>query len=179
MFMSLGFLFRTQLTALAHIATAAGRTMLAVAVGVAIAVFILWKYRQRTHFRRQMLTRTISPQELKDLIDRGRPPTIIDVRHPLDLLAVPFTIPGAVRIPLESLATQASSVPRGQEIVIYCTCPNQASSSRALQLLRGKGLTQLRVLAGGFQAWRDRGFEIRKFQFDATETKTLSAIWAF
>jgi hypothetical protein len=36
---------------------------------------------------------------LKDAIDGRTPLTIIDVRHPLDLLSNPFTIPSAVRIP--------------------------------------------------------------------------------
>lgn len=178
-FMSLGYLFSTQLTALAHEATAAGHTVLAIGIVLAIVAFISWKYRRRAHFRHQMQALAISPQELNDEIDRRMPLTIIDVRHPLDLLSAPYSIPNAVRIPLESLEKQASHIPRGHKVVIYCTCPNQASSSQALHMLRGQGFTQLRVLAGGFQAWRASGFEIRKFDFDASATKPFNPIWAF
>ena len=178
-FMSLGFLFSTQLTALANKATAAGHTLIALGVIGAIAVFVSWKSRRRKLFRKQLQTATISPQELKDSADRQVPMTIIDVRHPLDLLSNAFMIPHAVRIPLESVAAQASTIPRDHMIVIYCTCPNQASSSRALQLLRGHGLTQLRVLAGGLQAWRASGFEIQRFEFESSATKPLNPLWAF
>jgi rhodanese-related sulfurtransferase len=178
-FMGLGFLFSTQLTALANKATTAGHTLLALGVIGAIAAFISWKYRRRRLFRRQLQAATISPQGLKNEIDRQTPLTIIDVRHPLDLLSNPLTIPNALRIPLERIDTQASTIPREHKIVIYCTCPNQASSSRALQLLLGYGFRQLRVLEGGFQAWRESGFEIETFEFDASATKPLNPIWAF
>lgn len=178
-FMGLGFLFSTQLTALARAATAAGHTALAVGVVLAIIAFISSKYRRRTHFLRQMQASTISPEELKDEIDRRSPLTIIDVRHALDLLSAPYTIPNAIRIPLENLATHISAIPRDRKVVIYCTCPSQASSSRALQLLRSKGFPQVQVLAGGFQAWKKSGFTVQQFQFDAAASKPLNPIWAF
>ena len=178
-FMGLGFLFSTQLTALARAATAASHTALAIGVVLAIAAFIWWKYRRRAHFLRQMRTSTISPRELKEAIERRTPLTIIDVRHRLDLLSAPYTIPNAIRIPLEDLATQLSAIPRDHRVVIYCTCPSQASSSRALQLLRKNGFRQVQVLAGGFQAWRNSGFAVQGFAFEAATAKPLNPIWAF
>jgi rhodanese-related sulfurtransferase len=178
-FMSLGFVFSTQLTILAHRAAAAGQSLLALGVIVAIAAFVFWKYRRRKQFRLNLKTATITARELKDEISRGTRLTIIDVRHPLDLLSNPFTIPSAIRIPLETLATQGAKLPRDQKVVIYCTCPSQASSSRALQLLRGYGFNQLRVLAGGLQAWRESGFQTHKFEFDSSMMKPLNPLWAF
>jgi membrane protein DedA with SNARE-associated domain/rhodanese-related sulfurtransferase len=178
-FMGLGFLFSTQLTALARETTAASHTAVAVGLALAIAAFVWWKYRRRAHFLRQMQTDTISPKELKDEIDQRSPLIIIDVRHPLDLLSAPYTIPNAIRIPLENLATQISAIPRDQKVVIYCTCPSQASSSRALQVLRSKGFPHVQVLAGGFQAWKKSGFAVQEFQFDTAVTKPLNPIWAF
>jgi rhodanese-related sulfurtransferase len=97
----------------------------------------------------------------------------------LDLLSAPFIIPSAVRIPLERIEAQASALPPEGRIVIYCTCPSQASSSRALQLLQRHGFKDVRVLSGGFQAWRAKGFETQAFQFDSSETRPLRALWAF
>jgi membrane protein DedA with SNARE-associated domain/rhodanese-related sulfurtransferase len=178
-FMGLGFLFSTQLTAIARKATATGQTLVVLVLVGAFAAFIVWKYRRRQRFLLQLRAATISPEELKNEIDCGTPLTIIDVRHRLDLLSAPFTIPNAVRIPLERIATQALTLSRAGKIVVYCTCPSQASSSRALQLLQQNGFNDVRVLAGGFQAWRDKGFEIQDFHFDSSETKTFSPIWAF
>ncbi len=178
-FMGLGFLFSTQLTTIARQATATGQILFVLGLGAALIVFIAWKYRQRRRFRIQLRVATISPEELKSEIDRRTPLTIIDVRHRLDLLSAPFTIPNAVRIPLERLGTQAANLPRDHRIVIYCTCPSQASSSRALQLLTKNGLSQVKVLAGGFQAWRDKGFEVQEFEFAPSETDSLNPLWAF
>lgn len=166
-------------SALARAATAASHAALAIGVMLVIAAFIWWKYRRRAHFLLQMQTNTISPKELKDEIDRRSPLTIIDVRHALDLLSAPYTIPNAIRIPLEDLATQVSAVPREQKVVIYCTCPSQASSVRALQLLESKGFPRVQVLAGGFQAWRKSGFAVQEFQFDTAAAKPMNPIWAF
>ena len=178
-FMGLGFLFSTQLTALARRATAAGNTALVLGIFAAIVVFLSWKYRRRSHFRRQMQELAISPRQLKEEMDRRMPLTILDVRHPLDLLSAPYTVPNALRIPLESLAMQLSTIPRDRKLVIYCTCPNQASSSGAVKLLRENGFTDLRVLAGGFQAWRRSGFEVSKFEFNASAVASHNPIWAF
>lgn len=178
-FMILGFLFTAQLTALAHSAAAAGHAVLAGGAIVAVAAFIFWKYRRRRLFRHELSAATITAKELKDNIDRRAGLTIIDVRHPLDLLSAPFTIPGALRIPLEGLAMQVANLPRDKRVVIYCTCPSQASSSRALQLLRGYGLNEVKVLAGGLQAWQESGFEILEFKFDSSSMKPLNPLWAF
>lgn len=178
-FMGLGFLCSNQLTALARQATAAGNTAMWLGIIVATSAFLSWKLRRRAHFRRQMRELAISPLQLKEEIDRQTPLTVIDVRHPLDLLSAPYTIPGAIRIPLESLTTQTATLPRNRKLVLYCTCPNQASSSRAVQLLRGEGFSDLRVLAGGFQAWQEGGFAVRNFEFNASALKSRNPIWAF
>jgi rhodanese-related sulfurtransferase len=46
---------------------------------------------------------------------------------------------------------------RYRDVVLYCTCPNEASSARATLMLRRKGINRVRPLAGGLEGWRDRG----------------------
>ena len=178
-YMSLGFLFSNQLTAIAHRAEASGQTLVALGLIAAIALFISWKVRRRKRFALELRVATITPEDLKFEIDHRTPLTIIDVRHPLDVLSTPFTLPNAIRIPLETIGTGASNLSRDHGIVIYCTCPNQASSSLTLQLLRRYGFSRVRVLAGGFQAWRDKGFEIQGFEAGPSNTKSSDSIWAF
>ena len=71
----------------------------------------------------------IGPEELKQKMDRHEPVTVIDLRHSLDFLPEPYTIPGALRIPMEDLDKRNHEIPRGEEVVLYCTCPNEASSA--------------------------------------------------
>ncbi len=63
----------------------------------------------------------ITPEELKDKLDAGETLTIIDLRHPLDLLPDPHTLPGALRISPEELERRHSEITRDGEIVLFCT----------------------------------------------------------
>jgi len=45
-----------------------------------------------------------------------------------------------------------------REIVLYCTCPNEASAARIAKLLIERGFTRVRPLLGGLDAWIDAGF---------------------
>ena len=47
--------------------------------------------------------------------------TIIDLRHPLDLLPDPRTLPGALHISPEELEARHNEITRDGEIVLYCT----------------------------------------------------------
>ena len=47
--------------------------------------------------------------------------TIIDLRHPLDLLPDPRTLPGALQISPEELEARHSEITRDGEIVLFCT----------------------------------------------------------
>lgn len=178
-YMGLGFVFGTQLMALAHEFEGSRRALVALSMIAAISSYIIWKVRRRQRFHRELRALTISPEELKRELDLRMPLTIIDVRHPLDLFSKPFTIPNALRIPLERIGAGASNLKPDQEIVIYCTCPSQTSSSVALQHLRRQGLSHVRVLDGGFQAWLDRGFEVQEFRFDPPERSSIKQLWAF
>jgi len=45
-------------------------------------------------------------------------------------------------------------VPRDREIILFCSWPNEASSARAALLLKEHGITRVRPLQGGADAWR-------------------------
>jgi rhodanese-related sulfurtransferase len=97
--------------------------------------------------------------QLKQKIDSGEDVLILDVRHALDIEADPYSIPGALHFPLESLK-QHPDVPLDREVVLYCTCPSEASSARVAMLLLRHGVVMVRPLAGGFNAWRDHGYPV-------------------
>jgi rhodanese-related sulfurtransferase len=51
--------------------------------------------------------------------------------------------------------------PSGRDVVIYCSCPNEATSARAALELKRFGITRVRPLEEGYDAWRQRGYPCR------------------
>jgi membrane protein DedA with SNARE-associated domain len=80
----------------------------------------------------------------------GEDVVIIDVRG---MTNADGPIPGALRIPLSELAARHDEVPRDRDVVLFCSCPNEASAARAALLLRKYGITRVRPLEGGADAW--------------------------
>jgi len=124
-----------------------------------LTISILWKYLLRRRFLRQLAIAQITPDALKQKLDAGENIVVIDVRHSLDFEANPYVIPGALRMSLDQ-AESPSSISSYSETVIYCTCPNEASSARVALILQQKGMKRVRPLLGGFNAWRDHGYPI-------------------
>ena len=42
---------------------------------------------------------------------------------------------------------------RDRQIIVYCSCPNEASAAKAVQLLHKHGYLRARPLRGGLDAW--------------------------
>ncbi len=87
--------------------------------------------------------------ELKERIDRGDPPVIVDVREPAEFDIC--RIPGAVLIPLAQLPMRLHELDRSQEIVLQCKVGGR--SALATALLRAAGFRHARNLKGGILAW--------------------------
>jgi rhodanese-related sulfurtransferase len=45
-------------------------------------------------------------------------------------------------------------------VVLYCACPNEATSARIALLLKRHGITRVRPLEGGLGAWMALGFPV-------------------
>jgi rhodanese-related sulfurtransferase len=56
------------------------------------------------------------------------------------------------------LEERHGELPRDRDVVLYCTCPNQATSARAAMRLHRRGFKHVRPLLGGFQTWIDLDF---------------------
>jgi membrane protein DedA with SNARE-associated domain len=82
---------------------------------------IILKAYRRQMFIREVAAQRIEPQELQEQILAGAEPYIVDLRHPLDFLVDPRTIPGAVRISPDDLEARSDVIPRDREIILYCT----------------------------------------------------------
>ncbi len=102
----------------------------------------------------------MTPEALKRRLESAEPVTILDLRHPLDSLTDPRFIPGALRISPDEISARHREIPRDREVVLYCTCPNEATSARIAAQLSTHGITRVAVLQGGFHAWRERGYPL-------------------
>ncbi len=94
----------------------------------------------------------ISVIELKERIDRGDAPTIVDVREPDEFQIC--RIPGAVLIPMRELPSRVHELDPTAEIVLQCR--SGVRSANAMLWLRSQGFTHARNLTGGILEWIDK-----------------------
>lgn len=119
-FILLGYAFGEPLIALVQDAARLGGAFIAI-VGAAAVGYIGWKVVQRQLFARRLRTARILPEELKEKLDSGGAIVILDLRHALDVQADPRKIPGAMQISPDQLEQRQIEIPRGQEVILYCT----------------------------------------------------------
>ena len=60
---------------------------------------------------KKLIAARLEPEELKTQLDAGEQVYIIDLRHPLELLPDPFTLPGALHFSPDALARAAARFP--------------------------------------------------------------------
>jgi rhodanese-related sulfurtransferase len=82
----------------------------------------------------------------------------VDLRLPQYFAAAPLTLPGAIRIPPAEMARRHGEIPRDREIVLYCSCSDERTSTRAALLLKQYGIHRVRPLAGGCETWMQKNF---------------------
>jgi membrane protein DedA with SNARE-associated domain len=119
-FAGLGFIFSRQLDRVAMNVHRIGSWMLELFL-LSVIAYVAWKYNERRRFIQQVKGDRITPDELKHQLESGLPITIIDLRHPLDLLPDPRTLPGALRISPEELEQRHGEITRDGEVVLFCT----------------------------------------------------------
>ncbi len=136
-----------------------GRSAFVLVVLIVIGILI-YKYVRRRSFLRTIRTLRIEPSELKAMMDRGENPYIVDLRHPLDLLPDPRILPGAVRLLPDELIERNAEIPRDRDIVLYCTCPSEATSAKLALAMRRFGVERIRPLRGGFDGWKEQGYPL-------------------
>ena len=147
---------------------------LLVGLGVAAIGNVIWKYVQRQRFIRSLRVSRISVDDLKADLDRGARPFIVDLRHMLEFVVDPRTVPTAVRISPDELPARNAEIPRDREIVLYCTCPSEATSAKVAMDLKNIGISKVRPLQGGLKAWQDRGYPMDDF-FPQTEAQATAS----
>lgn len=119
-FVGLGFVFSNQLEQVAARIARLGFSLVVIVAG-GFAAYVTWKYLQRRRFIRSLRIARITPDDLRKKIEAGEEVVVVDLRGSLDFAAAPQTIPGAIRLAAEQLDSDHNQIPRGREIVLFCT----------------------------------------------------------
>jgi rhodanese-related sulfurtransferase len=129
--------------------------------------------------RREFARHTITPEELHTLLASHRDVLVVDVRLPLDLLGDSVIIPGALWFAPQEVIDDPSLLPGGRELIVYCTCPNDKTSRAVLQRALAMGFSRIKLLKGGLDGWRARGYPIeayvKPFHLDSSQNRRLAA----
>lgn len=96
----------------------------------------------------------ITPEEVKERLDKGEKLNLVDVREPHE--HAEFNI-GGVLVPLGKIqAMQVDELEhlKDQEVIVYCRSGNR--SGQAALILDTMGFTNTKNLAGGMLKWQEK-----------------------
>jgi membrane protein DedA with SNARE-associated domain/rhodanese-related sulfurtransferase len=154
-----GMIFKTQVEQIVIQLDRFGSTAVAGAL-LLLALYIAYKWWERRRFYKMLRMARISVGELYDLIQNGSQPIIIDVRSATARELEPHWIPGALAISLADVDARLKDLRKDRDIILYCTCPSEASAARVAKLLMNRGFKRVRPLQGGLEAWVAAGHPV-------------------
>ena len=95
----------------------------------------------------------VSVEELKQRLDAGEHPFLLDVREPHEYAIVNL---GAPLIPVGQVGARLSEIPAGKDEEIFVHCKSGGRSQKAALELKAAGFTNVKNVAGGITAWAER-----------------------
>jgi rhodanese-related sulfurtransferase len=96
----------------------------------------------------------ISAEELKTKIAKNENLSIIDLRAQASFEQSDQKIKGALHSRVRKVAYRLREIPRDREVITYCACPADEAAVLAARALLANGFKRVRVLKGGWNAWR-------------------------
>ncbi len=162
LFVAAGMLFGPQINKLLpHMRALGGAALLLIAA--CAVIYIAYRWWERRRFFAFLRMARITVEELYRLLDSGAGPVIVDVRSQTARSLEPRRIPGAVHLPMQDMERHLRELPRDREIVLYCTCPNEASAAKVAKALISHGFRRVRPLYGGLDAWIAAGYAVERY----------------
>jgi rhodanese-related sulfurtransferase len=152
-FVMLGYAFKNQVQQITDALNSIGGKALGW-LAILLGVYIGIKYWQRRRVLRELRMARITVVDLRHKQEAGEPVVVLDLRSDAALAEEPAIIPGAVRAKLEDIRTGNYKLPPN-EVVTYCSCPNEVTAARVALLLQRSGFKKVRPLLGGIDAWRE------------------------
>jgi membrane protein DedA with SNARE-associated domain/rhodanese-related sulfurtransferase len=169
--LAVGVLFESQIDALLGQLDRIGGIAGLVAAGL-LAAYIAFKWWERMRFFQTLRMARIRVEDLYELIQAGAAPIIIDVRSVTARALEPRSIPGALHVPLQEAGRHLQDLPRDRDIILYCSCPSEASAARVAKLLMNHGFAKVRPLHGGLDAWIAAGYAVATIDAPASNSGT-------
>ena len=161
-----GRLLKSQIAQLLPRLAGIGGTVVVIVL-VLLGAYIAVKWWERRRFYALLDMARIGTDELYQRMQGAPLPVIVDVRSPSSVGLERRRIPGALQVPVQEVEGRARTLPRDREIILYCTCPNEASAAQAAKVLIGQGFRQVRPLRGGLDAWIAAGYAVEEFPVSA------------
>jgi rhodanese-related sulfurtransferase len=96
----------------------------------------------------------ISPEEVKERMDKGEKLNLVDVRQPEE--TAEYNI-GGIALPLgdiQNMQTEDIDDLKNEEVILYCRSGNR--SGIAAMMLDQMGFSNTKNLVGGMLAWREK-----------------------
>jgi membrane protein DedA with SNARE-associated domain/rhodanese-related sulfurtransferase len=122
--------------------------------------FFVGRVIRRRMVLKKLVAARLEPEELKQQLDAGEQVYIVDLRHPLELEPDPFTLPGAIHFAPDDLTARHQEIPRDRDIVLFCSCPSEATAAKTAMTLHKLGIDRVRPLRGGYDEWKRLGFPV-------------------
>jgi rhodanese-related sulfurtransferase len=101
------------------------------------------------------MQRTITANELQDLLAADTSITLLDVRRSVDREQDPSALPGARWLDPAAVEDWRNDLTAEHEIVLYCVRGGSVSNA-VVDALQASGL-KARFIAGGLEAWKAAG----------------------
>jgi rhodanese-related sulfurtransferase len=156
-----GWLLRTQIANLLPQLAGIGGTVVVIVLAL-LAGYIAFKWWERRRFYALLDMARINVDELYQRMQGDTVPVVVDVRSETAHTLERRRIPGALHMPVQDFEQHLQSLPRDREIILYCTCPNEASAAQAARVLLRNGFQQVRPLRGGLDAWIAAGYAVEE-----------------
>ena len=157
--LGLGMLLKDEISHLLAQMESVG-TMALYGIAILLAGYIAYKWWERRRFFSMLRMARISVDELYRLMETHPAPTVVDVRSATARALEPRRIPGALHVPLQAVDQHVRDLPRDRDIILYCTCPNEASAAQVAKVLMNNGFKKVRPLHGGLDAWIAAGYAV-------------------
>jgi membrane protein DedA with SNARE-associated domain/rhodanese-related sulfurtransferase len=125
-----------------------------------ILIFFLIRVIRRQRLLKALAAARLDPLELKQMLDAGEEVFIVDLRHPDERIEDAFTLPGAHLILPHEIPTRHESIPRDRDVIVFCSCPGEASAAKVALTLHKRGVERVRPLRGGYDEWKRLGFPL-------------------
>lgn len=148
--LAIGAYFHADVDKVLDVLSTMGSTALTV-LAILLGLFVLAKFIERRRFQKAMQTERISIEELKELLEGGHDPVLVDARSATaQQLEAP--VPGALLAGPDPLAV-IKALPKDRHIIVYCSCPNDVTAAKVAKQLHAHGYKRAKPLHGGLDAW--------------------------